>query len=314
MKLKLLYRQIAERTFVLKSVIREFFSIKELGRTLTAVLGALIFALSINLLIVPAGVYSDGIMGICQVIRTVLVRYLHIDFGQYDIAGIIYYLINIPLFVVAYKSMGKLFFIKTMICTVSMTLFLIVIPIPSQMLIKNDLLTTVLIGGIASGFGIGLILIMGGSSGGIDIIGLNYIKHKKRAGVGAITLVVNIVLYLACFLLFDITTTIYSLIVAVASSITIDKVHVQNINVEVTIIAKTDMDEFQREIMKQMERGLSKWRITGAYSNENFEILYILLSKYEINQLRQLAHKFSPDALVVINEGVRVYGNFDKKI
>jgi uncharacterized membrane-anchored protein YitT (DUF2179 family) len=297
----------------LKSEIREFFSIKELGRTLAAVFGTLIFALAVNLLIVPAGVYSDGLMGICQVIRTVLVRYLHIDFGRYDIAGIIYYLINIPLFFVAYKSMGKLFFIKTMICTVSMTLFLLVVPIPSQLVIRNDLLTTVLIGGIASGFGIGLILIMGGSSGGIDIVGLYYVKYKRRAGVGAVALAVNTVLYLACFLLFDITTTVYSLIVAVASSITIDRLHAQNINVEVTIIAKSN-PKLQAELMERMGRGLSKWLITGAYSNESFEILYIILSKYEIGQLRQLVRKYDPEAFVVANEGVRVFGNFEKKV
>jgi uncharacterized membrane-anchored protein YitT (DUF2179 family) len=66
----------------LKSDIREIFRLKELGRTLAAVVGTLIFALAVNLLIVPAGVYSDGLMGICQVIRTVLARYLRLIFGR----------------------------------------------------------------------------------------------------------------------------------------------------------------------------------------------------------------------------------------
>lgn len=297
----------------MKSGIREFFSLKELGRTLAAVAGTLIFALAVNLLIVPAGVYSDGLMGICQVIRTVLARYLRLDLGRYDIAGIIYYIVNIPLFFVAYKSMGKLFFIKTMICSVSMTLFLLVIPIPSELIIRNDLLTTVLIGGIASGFGIALILIMGGSSGGIDIVGLYYVKYKRRSSVGSVALAVNTVLYSACFLLFDITTTVYSLIVAVASSITIDRLHAQNINVEVTIIARSNA-ELQAALMERMGRGMSKWLITGAYSNESLEVLYIILSKYEVSQLRQLVRRYDPEAFVVENEGVRVYGNFDKKV
>jgi uncharacterized membrane-anchored protein YitT (DUF2179 family) len=209
--------------------------------------------------------------------------------------------------------MGKLFFIKTMICSVSMTLFLLVIPIPAELIIRNDLLTTVLIGGIASGFGIALILIMGGSSGGIDIVGLYYVKYKRRSSVGAVALAVNTVLYSACLLLFDITTTVYSLIVAVASSITIDRLHAQNINVEVTIIARSNT-ELQAELMGRMGRGMSKWLITGAYSNESFEVLYIILSKYEVSQLRQLVRKYDPEAFVVENEGVRVYGNFDKKV
>jgi uncharacterized membrane-anchored protein YitT (DUF2179 family) len=84
-------------------------------------------------------------------------------------------------------------------------------PDPAELIITNELLTTVLIGGIASGFGIALILIMGGSSGGIDIVGLYYVKYKRRSSVGAVALAVNTVLYSACLLLFDITTTVYSL-------------------------------------------------------------------------------------------------------
>lgn len=125
--------------------IKELFGEKEIGRTLAAVLGTLVFALGINLFVVPVHVYSGGIMGICQVIRTVLARFFHIDFGNIDIAGIIYYIANIPLFFLAFRTMGKLFFVKTMICTVMMTIFLTVIPIPPQLLV-NDVLTCCLIG------------------------------------------------------------------------------------------------------------------------------------------------------------------------
>lgn len=294
--------------------IKELFSKKELGRTLGAILGTLIFAVGVNLFIVPAGVYSSGIMGICQVLRTILVQYLHIDFGGFDFAGIIYYVINIPLFFLAYKTMGKLFFVKTMICTIAMTFFFTMIPIPNGILINNDILTSCLIGGIMSGGGIGLVLIMGGSSGGIDIVGLYLIKRRRSTGVGQVGLLVNLVLYVFCFILFDITTTIYSLIVAVVDSFTIDKIHSQNINVEVIIITKNDLKQFQTDFMRQMGRGITKWKTTGAYTNNHSEILYIILSKYEVNQLRQLVCKYDPDAFIVINEGVRVSGNFDKKL
>jgi len=281
---------------------------------LGAILGTLIFALGINLFIVPVGVYSGGIMGICQVVRTVLIRYFHLSFGGFDIAGLIYYLVNIPLFFLAYKTMGKMFFIKTMICTIAMTLFLTVIPIPSHLLVSNDVLTSCLIGGIVSGAGTVLTLILGGSGGGIDIIGLYYIKRRKSSGVGQVSLVVNIVLYIVCFALFDITTAIYSIIVAVADSITIDKLHAQNINVEVIIISKNDLRLFQTDFMSQMGRGITKWNITGAYTNENSEILYIILSKYEVNQLKQMVRKYDPDAFIVVNEGVSVDGNYLKKL
>ncbi|SHH74324.1 Uncharacterized membrane-anchored protein YitT, contains DUF161 and DUF2179 domains [Sporobacter termitidis DSM 10068] len=294
--------------------VRALFSKKELGRTSGALFGTLIYAAGINLFIVPVGVYSGGIMGICQIIRTILIRFFHVDFGAYDFAGIIYYIINIPLFFLAFRTMGKLFFVKTMICTVAVTFFLTAIPIPAHLLVKDDILTNCLIGGIVSGVGSGLTLIMGGSGGGMDIIGLYYVMRRKRSGVGQVSLAVNVVLYAVCFALFDITTAVYSIIVAVADSIAIDRLHTQNINVEVMIISKKDMRQFQSDFMSQLGRGLTKWNITGAYTNENSEIFYIILSKYEVAQLRHLVRKYDSEAFIVVNEGVRVDGNYLKKL
>jgi uncharacterized membrane-anchored protein YitT (DUF2179 family) len=281
---------------------------------LAAVFGTLVFALGVNLFVVPVGVYSGGIMGICQIIRTVLTRFFHVNFGSYDVAGIIYYIVNIPLFFLAFRTMGKLFFVKTMICTVTMTVFLTVIPIPPQLLVGSDVLVSCLIGGLVAGFGTGLTLIMGGSGGGTDIIGLYFIKRKSKAGVGQVSLYINLVLYVICFLLFDIPTTIYSIIVAVADSLTIDKIHTQNINVQVMIISKNDLKKFQSDFMSTMGRGITKWTITGAYTNMSSEMLFIIISKYEVNQLKHMVRRYDPDAFIVVNEGVRVDGNFTKKL
>ena len=65
-------------------------------RTLGSVAGAFLYAAGINLFVVPAGLYSGGVMGICQVIRTVLAQFFHLHFETFDIAGVIYYAINIP--------------------------------------------------------------------------------------------------------------------------------------------------------------------------------------------------------------------------
>lgn len=298
----------------LENRIKDFFTKNEINKLLLAVLGTLIYAVGINLFVVPIGVYSGGVMGICQVLRTILTRFLHVNFGSTDFAGIIYYLVNIPLFFLAFKTMGRQFFAKTMICTVSMTLFLTVIPIPSHLLVGDDILTSCLIGGLISGVGSGLTLMMGSSGGGMDIIGLYVIKRGKSAGVGQVTLIVNLVLYAVCFGLFDIKTTIYSIIVAVVDSVAIDRMHSQNINVEVMIISKKDMSQFQQDFMSNMNRGLTRWDTTGAYTNAHSEILYIILSKYEVTQLKQLVHQYDPEAFLVVNEGVSVDGNYLKKL
>ena len=71
----------------------------ELRRIGTAILGTCIYAAGMNLFVVPAGLYAGGIMGFCQIIRTLLSEKLGLRFGGVDIAGILYYLANIPILI-----------------------------------------------------------------------------------------------------------------------------------------------------------------------------------------------------------------------
>ncbi len=276
--------------------------------------GVLLYAIGMNLFVVPVGLYSGGLMGFCQLIRTVLTRYLHLSFGGLDISGIIYYLLNVPLFITAIKKIGKTFFVKTMVCVTAMTLFLSVIPIPSSPIMGEDVLASCLIGGIICGAGIGIPLRMGCSGGGMDILGLALIKWKKDFSVGKLNLMVNAVLYGICLFLFDVPTVIYSLIYASVNSTAVDRLHSQNINVEVKVVTNEQNEEMEAEIMREMERGLTKWSAKGAYTEEGKQILYILLSKYELAHLRYIIRKYDPHAFIVVNEGVHIGGNFLKKL
>jgi uncharacterized membrane-anchored protein YitT (DUF2179 family) len=287
---------------------------REIYRTGGALFGTLLYALGINLFIVPIAIYSSGLMGICQLIRTILVEYAGLRLGSFDVAGLIYYAINVPMFFLAWKTMGRLFFIKTMLCIAAMTLFLTLIPIPKEPFMEGDRLTSCLIGGIVSGCGVGITLIMGASSGGVDILGLYLVKKRRSGGVGRVSLFINAVLYAVCFLLFDAATALYSIIVAVVDSFTIDKIHSQNINVEVKIISNKDLRPFEEEFMQQLGRGITKWASRGAYTNQEQTVLYIILSKYEVAQLKHAVLRYDPQAFIIISEGVQVTGNFMKKL
>lgn len=285
----------------------------EIRRLIGAVGGMVLYGVGMNLFIVPQGLYTGGVMGMCQVIRTLLTRYTGFAFTDFDIAGLIYYLVNIPLVIVAMKRLGKVFFAKTLICVTAMSLFLSVIPIP-QSPIMEDILASCLIGGILCGTGIGISLKMGASDGGTDILGILLIRWKKDFSVGKVNLLLNMVLYLVCLLLFDVQTVIYSLIYASVSAFSVDKVYSQNINVEVNIITKNACAEMEQEIFSKMDRGITKWKALGAYTDENTEVLYVVVSKYEVGRLRYIIKKYDPQAFIVVNEGVRVDGHFVKKL
>ena len=283
----------------------------ESKKILGCLIGVLIYSVGINLFIVPANLYSSGLLGICQVIRTVLVEYLNLPFQSFDIAGIIYYLINIPIMVLAIVKVGKKFLVKTLISCTAMTIFLAVIPITP---IVQDRMTACVVGGIITGCGVGIALRMGSTLGGIDVIGIIITRWKQNFSVGKMNLLVNVCLYAVCLFLFDVEVVIYSLIFAAVYSVAIDKIHIQNITVEVKIITKIDTTLLEKEVFEELNRGLTKWTSLGAYTHEESHVLYVLLSKHEVSRLKAIIHKYDANAFVVINEGVVVEGNYLKRL
>ena len=159
-----------------------------------ALFGSLLLALAINLFIVPQHLYSSGLLGLCQVIRTLLDTKLGIRFDNFDLAGTLYLAANLPLLLLAYKTMGRSFVAMLALCTVSNSVFLSIIPIPATPII-SDVLTSCLVGGILAGFSNGLVLTCGASCGGLDILGLYLSKKTKGFTVGRFSLLFNAVLY-----------------------------------------------------------------------------------------------------------------------
>ena len=158
-----------------------------------ALFGSLLLALAINLFIVPQHLYSSGLLGLCQVIRTLLDTKLGIRFDNFDLAGTLYLAANLPLLLLAYKTMGRSFVAMLALCTVSNSVFLSIIPIPATPII-SDVLTSCLVGGILAGFSNGLVLTCGASCGGLDILGLYLSKKTKGFTVGRFSLLFNAVL------------------------------------------------------------------------------------------------------------------------
>ena len=282
-------------------------------RMLACILGELIAAFSLNYFIVPLGLYSGGSMGVCQLIRTLLQTWGDLSFGNYDIAGILYFLSNIPILLYARGILGRKFVLKTVVCTMAFSLFYSVIPAPDAMVV-NDTLTACLLGGILTGVGSGLVLTCGGSGGGLDVIGLCLSKKGSRFTVGRFSMTFNAFLYALCLILFTPETAIYSVIYNFASAMVVDKAHQQNISVQALIFTRAGERELGRVIMDELSRGVTWWEGVGAYTGENVHVLCVCLSKYEIEELFHTVHEMDPHAFITLQEGVRIYGNFQKKL
>jgi uncharacterized membrane-anchored protein YitT (DUF2179 family) len=277
-------------------------------RLATLVFGAALAAFTVNFFIVPHGLYNGGLLGLCQVIRTLLDTQLGIRVTDVDLAGTLYLIANVPLLLLAWKSMGKTFVFKLILCTVLQSVLMTVLPVPAQPVVE-DLLTSCLVGGLLNGLALGLILTCGGSSGGMDILWI-YLSKKKGVTVGKMGIMFNVCLYLLCLALFDTRTVIYSSIFSVVTSVFVDRMHQQNITAQALIMTKEQGDELPKAIMAAVARGVTYWEGCGAYTGDQVRVLCVCLSKYEIETLQQAVHAIDPQAFITIQEGVHTSGNF----
>ena len=272
--------------------------------------GGVLYAVGVNMFIVPFGLYSGGIVGISQLIRTLLADYIRIDFGSKDVAGIIFYALNLPILLYAFPRLEKMFFLRTIVAVTALTLAMSFVP---TVMVVNNCLASTIVGAFISGAGIGLVLRNSGSTGGMDVIGMLVSKAHGNVSVGRVNLAVNLVIYGVCLFLFDVEIVVYSVIFAVVHAFAIDRFHSQNINVEVKIITKIDPALIEKDVFTMMGRGVTELQSVGAYTQDSEHILYILISKYEVHQLRNIVRSHDRSAFIIVNEGVWVEGNYLKK-
>lgn len=283
------------------------------GRLAMAIAGALIYALGVNLFVVPLGLFTGGLMGLCQLLRSLILMLLGNPPMTFDFAGIILYAFNIPLLILAYRTMGKLFFRNTLICATAYTVFTSIVPIPVAPLV-DDMLTGCLLGGVISGVGSGLALTSGCCGGGLDLLGLYLSKRGVKVTIGRVNLLFNAVLLLSCGVLFDLDILIYSALNIIFTSMAIDRAHRQSVTVQVLIFTKDERPELDHFIMDNLHRGITRWEGKGVYTGEATHILCVCMNKYEIDDLREVLGKIDPKAFFIVQEGVHVSRNFERRL
>ena len=273
-------------------------------------IGSILFAVSVNLFIVPFSLYNGGIIGLAQLIRSILIEIFKLN-SNFDIAGIINFFLNVPLLIIAFKSLNASFVFKTLWSIVVQTLVLSIVPVLSTPLIQ-DRLASILIGAIISGVGCSMILVQRGCAGGTDIIGMVLSARYPKMSVGKVGLYFNAVLFTVCALLYNIEIAIYSILQVAVFSFVVDKTHLQNIEVSVMIF--THCPDVKTMIMQKQHRGVTYWHGIGAYTNKETEVLVSIVSKYEIPELQKKILELDPSAFIVVSQQLEVSGGFEKRL
>lgn len=281
------------------------------GKTLLLlVFGSLLFSCALNWFIVPAGLFNGGFLGIAQLLQYLLKEVLRLPLPDIDWAGILYYLINLPLLYLSYR-LDRGFFIKTMICVPCYTLFLTIVPIPDAPVFA-DRLTACLVGGLLAGVGAGMTLLSGGSGGGEEILGVYFTVRNPKYSVGKLLLILNVLVYTACLLMTDFETVVYSIIYSAVTAVALDRVHLQSIMRSCLIITK--QPDMERLIFETVHRGVTTWNGYGGYTKEQANILLTVVTKKESLLLKKAVLQKDPTAFILTHEDIMIEGNFQKRL
>ena len=272
---------------------------------LLSVFGGMLYALSVNFFVLPFGIYIGNLTGIAQILQELLKTLLPVN-G--DLTGVFLLALNLPLLLISFKSINRKFFLKTVLTVLATTLALQFIPQRALIPELDDLLTNCLVGGILAGFGIGLCLRSGGSSGGTDILGVYISMKHANFSVGQVSLFISLIVYIYVFFNYPLEVLVYSIIFTLICSFMVDRVHYQNVKMNVMVITKNRA--VLPLIVSTTNRSATYWEGTGAYTGAQYLVVNTVLSQYEMINLRKNVLDLDPQAFIIENKGVHITGNF----
>ncbi len=261
-------------------------------------LGSATFALGFDLFLEPNAVNVGGMTGLAMVIRKV------IGMGS---VGLISALLNVPLFLLGYRYLGRKFFIGSLLGTLFSALFLelfTLLPVP-----ETEPLLGALYGGLFSGVGLGLVFLAGASTGGTDII-VRFLKRKfpdLRLGKLMLALDVAIAL-LTGFVFHDINKTLYSIITLYVCSVSLDGVLYGLDYSTVAMIISDHFEQIAQSIDRQLDRGVTYLDGKGFYSQQDKTVLLCAVRKRQVGQLKELVSTIDPNAFMILQEAHQVLG------
>jgi uncharacterized membrane-anchored protein YitT (DUF2179 family) len=279
------------------------------AHALGVISGTFLFALSYKAILLPLNFYNSGFTGISQIIQSVICAVFRVSF-PFDATGLIYCLLNIPIFILSYRCISKQFFERSVLTTLLQSAFLAVIPSPAAPVLTDYFAAAVLAGAIA-GFGVGLTLTCGSSSGGTDILGLYFVKHG-RWSVGKIGLLVNLGVYTYGLFHSSLEIIIYSVLYCVVTAFMIDRFHFQNVKIAALIVSESR--EIQEFLLHRIRRGVTTWEAQGSYTKKPFHVFFTLISRYEAHRLKDEIRRLDPDAFVVFLSAADVVGSFEIRL
>ena len=278
--------------------------------------GVIAYALGWSIFLLPNNLIGGGVSGFASIL------YYATGLSM----GFTYFVLNVILLLVGTKILGTGFGGKTIYAIFMTSIMLSLMPkiIPSDFIhefaISNGKMICTILGGIIAGFGIGLSISQGGSTGGTDIVALVWCKFSP-ASPGRVILIVDVVIILSSLMFPSYTETgellpftdklaiiVYGLIQVTVSGYAIDMyLSGSKQSVQAFIFTKK-VDEMADAIAFDMKRGVTVIPAKGWFSKEERNVLMVVTRKTDLNLLLRYVKGIDPDAFLSVSSVMGVYG------
>ncbi|SPF33142.1 conserved membrane hypothetical protein [Candidatus Desulfosporosinus infrequens] len=274
---------------------RENFSWQLLKYFVGIIIGATVVSVSINTLIIPNQIADGGVTGIA-----IILHYLF----HWPVSWTIL-LLNLPLFIVGLRLVGRNFLVLSV---VGVGVLSVTLSLTTQLpALTHDTLLAVISAGVLSGIGMGIIFRSSGSLGGTDILAVLFARTTSFS-VGQILLGIDGVIFLAVAILFRPEMAMYAMIYMFIATRVVDFVQEGLSHSKSVMVMTTRPQRIAEEIMAKLDRGATLFQATGAFSGEAKQVVYCVINRTELSQVKKIILDQDPQAFVAISEVPEVVG------
>ena len=249
-----------------------------------------------------------GISGLAMVIARYVISAKNIGLTY----SIVYITLNIPLFILAYKSIGKIFSFITLANVLLTSGLIAIIPPDFWNFLEVSgmpMLDIALFAGILTGASIGVALKANLSTGGTDILAL-YFSIKKGVSIGKYVMALNaIVLVLGGILSSSVQAMLYTLVYIGVSSVVVDLIYMRTKKVLIEVVSNKG-EEISKKLLSDTGHGLTVIPAIGAYTTETKEVLHMVISARQTRDVIELIYNIDPASFVIQLPVEQVYGKF----
>lgn len=267
-----------------------------LDSIIAIIIGSAIMGFGINAFNIPNHLAEGGITGI-----SILIKLLVPVVDQ----GIVFFVLNIPLFFLGWKILGRTSFFYTILGTVSLSVFLSLFDGVLLLPMKDRLLAS-LYAGVAVGVGLGIIFRYGGTTGGVDIIA-RLLQKYMGISMGRTLFFGDILVIGASLVYLNLESAMYTLVVVFIAARVIDFFQDGAYAGKALTIISNEADTISKHIL-DVGRGVTLLAGKGAYSGEEKKVIYVVVSRNEVMRFKTIVQEIDPHAFVIVNDVHEVLG------